>query len=159
MDSYDAILETILFIVFAFAGLCLGSFATAVIHREREGKPWFQWDGPLSRSACPHCNLNLGIRDLVPVFSWLFLKGKCRNCKAAIPIFYPFIEILCMLCAVFIFWHSGLTMISITALICLPFIVSLVYLGVVHRNFSLRLVIILAVIGFAAFLAQILAFI
>jgi len=45
------------------------------------------------RSACPDCGHILGWYDLIPVFSWFFLGGKCRYCKAAISWLYPFIEV------------------------------------------------------------------
>lgn len=46
------------------------------------------------RSMCPHCHHQLAAKDLVPVFSWLQLKGKCRYCRAPISWQYPFIELL-----------------------------------------------------------------
>ena len=47
-----------------------------------------------SRSICPSCNHKLNALDLVPVFSWLFLQGKCRYCKQPISVQYPAIELL-----------------------------------------------------------------
>lgn len=46
------------------------------------------------RSFCPHCKYNLSPIDLVPIFSWLTLKGKCRYCRKPISILYPIIELL-----------------------------------------------------------------
>lgn len=46
-----------------------------------------------SRSFCPHCHNNLFWYDLIPVISWIVLKGKCRFCKKEISFLYPFIEI------------------------------------------------------------------
>jgi len=45
------------------------------------------------RSACPECGHALGVADLVPVLSWLWLRGRCRHCGTAIPPFYPAIEL------------------------------------------------------------------
>lgn len=45
-------------------------------------------------SHCPKCDHRLGVTDLVPVFSWVFLGGKCRYCKSKISKVYPFGEIL-----------------------------------------------------------------
>jgi leader peptidase (prepilin peptidase)/N-methyltransferase len=47
-----------------------------------------------SRSACRSCGHTLGIRDLIPIFSWVLQRGRCRYCKAAIGLFYPGIEML-----------------------------------------------------------------
>lgn len=46
------------------------------------------------RSACPLCGTTLAWYDLIPVFSWIFLRGSCRYCKGPISFLYPFIELL-----------------------------------------------------------------
>ncbi|MBO0960713.1 prepilin peptidase [Neobacillus sp. MM2021_6] len=46
------------------------------------------------RSHCPNCNHTLTAIDLIPVLSYLFLRGKCRRCKAPISPFYPIIELI-----------------------------------------------------------------
>jgi len=47
-----------------------------------------------TRSFCPHCKRVIAWYDLIPVFSWFFLLGKCRSCKEPISFLYPFIELL-----------------------------------------------------------------
>lgn len=65
----------------AVAGLLIGSFLTVVTDRVPRG-------GSIVRpgSACGACGLRLGPIDLVPVFSWLFLRGRCRRCGTSIGI-------------------------------------------------------------------------
>ncbi len=46
------------------------------------------------RSFCPHCKTTLAWYDLIPVFSWLILRGSCRTCKQPISSLYPLIELL-----------------------------------------------------------------
>lgn len=46
------------------------------------------------RSYCPHCRHTLSWNDLIPVISWLWLKGACRYCQKPISFLYPFIELL-----------------------------------------------------------------
>ncbi len=71
-------------------GLFIGSFANVVILRLHSGKK-----GILGgRSECPKCHHTLGAADLFPVFSWLFLRGKCRYCKKPISAQYPIVEFL-----------------------------------------------------------------
>ena len=60
-------------------GLVLGSFVNALVWRLHEGKDWVR-----GRSQCTHCGHTLGVGDLVPVLSYLALKGKCRYCKKKI---------------------------------------------------------------------------
>lgn len=45
------------------------------------------------RSACRHCHRRLGPSDLVPILSWLALRGRCRSCGAAIPAWLPLFEL------------------------------------------------------------------
>lgn len=61
-------------------GLVLGSFVNALVWRLHEDKDWVR-----GRSECPHCHHQLAPKDLVPVFSWLSLGGKCRYCQKPIP--------------------------------------------------------------------------
>jgi leader peptidase (prepilin peptidase)/N-methyltransferase len=66
----------------------IGSFLGVVVMRH---------DAPaqmlLGRSACGACGKRLGAADMVPVLSWLVLRGKCRSCGAPIGLFYPAIEL------------------------------------------------------------------
>ena len=66
----------ILCIIF-FLGCCLGSFADCLAMRLLSGESAFA-----GRSHCDSCGHVLGAPDLVPLFSWLFLKGRCRYCGA-----------------------------------------------------------------------------
>lgn len=61
------------------------------------------------RSMCPHCHHTLAARDLVPVFSWLLLRGKCRYCKAPISWQYPLVELLTavLFALSYVFWPYG----------------------------------------------------
>lgn len=46
------------------------------------------------RSMCPHCKHRLSSLDLVPVFSWVLLRGKCRYCRKQIGVQYPLVELV-----------------------------------------------------------------
>lgn len=75
----------IAFIVFIF-GLIIGSFLNCLIWRlHKEESMW-------GRSYCPKCKKQIAWRDNVPVFSYLFLLGKCRHCKKKISWQYPVVE-------------------------------------------------------------------
>ncbi len=67
----------------ALLGAAMGSF----IHTRADGP-----SSPFRRSACNVCRKALGPLELVPVFSWIFLKGKCAGCKGRIPWRYPVVE-------------------------------------------------------------------
>jgi leader peptidase (prepilin peptidase)/N-methyltransferase len=72
---------SLLMVVVVVAGLLIGSFLTVVVDRVPQGG---SVNTPPSR--CGSCGLRLGPLDLVPVFSWLALRGKCRRCRAPIGI-------------------------------------------------------------------------
>ncbi len=60
------------------------------------------------RSMCPECRHELSALDLIPVFSWLYLRGKCRYCHKPILIQYPLVELLTagLFVASYIWWPS-----------------------------------------------------
>ncbi len=59
------------------------------------------------RSFCPNCKHQLSAVDNIPLFSYLFLRGRCRYCKQSISLRYPFTEMLTALVSVAIVWHFG----------------------------------------------------
>lgn len=70
-------------------GLIVGSFLNVVIYRIPAGISIVK---PASR--CPSCESPISARDNIPVFGWLLLGGRCRNCGAGISKRYPFVEAL-----------------------------------------------------------------
>src|SRR4051812_19739478 len=70
-------------------GLIIGSFLNVVIWRVPRKESIVR-----PPSHCPGCDSAIAVRDNVPVFSWLVLRGKCRNCHEPISFRYPFIELL-----------------------------------------------------------------
>lgn len=78
----------ILTIIFFVFGLIIGSFLNVVILRMNTQRSFG------GRSACMSCQHQLSWYELVPVFSFLFLRGRCKNCKTKISIQYPIVELL-----------------------------------------------------------------
>jgi leader peptidase (prepilin peptidase) / N-methyltransferase len=69
-------------------GLVAGSFANVVIHRVPRHESVVR---PGSR--CPACGTPVAWRDNLPLLGWLLLRGRCRSCRAAIPVRYPLVEL------------------------------------------------------------------
>lgn len=69
--------------------LCWGSFLNVVGHRLLTNQ-----DIVFIRSHCPDCRTTLAWYDLIPLFSWLWLYGRCGYCRKPISYLYPFIELL-----------------------------------------------------------------
>lgn len=84
------------FLVFIF-GLSVGSFLNCLIYRLPKRK------NILGYSYCPNCAHQLSWLDLIPVFSFIFLAGRCRYCRAKISFQYPLVELVTGLLFLFAF--------------------------------------------------------
>lgn len=109
-------------IVVVFLGLVLGSFATALSYRLPRGLSMIV----KVHSQCPSCAHNLGAADLVPFFSWAFLRGKCRYCQAAIGIQYPLIELATVALCLLFYSVYGLTPETAVIFILAPVLISII---------------------------------
>jgi len=78
-----------LYLIIFIIGIFFGSFFTLAVYRIPRKE-----DILMKRSYCPNCNHKLGFFDLFPVFSYIFLFGKCRYCKQKIRPRYLILEIL-----------------------------------------------------------------
>ena len=63
----------------------------------------------LPNSRCPHCGHEIKPWENIPVFSWLFLGGKCSACNTPISKRYPLVELACGLLSAYVAWHFGFT--------------------------------------------------
>lgn len=104
------LLYTIIFLY----GIIIGSFLNVVIYRLP-----LKENIVTTRSHCMSCGYQLRWYDLVPLFSWLLLGGKCRQCKTKISIQYPIIEALNGILYILIFMKFGVSVESL--LYCLLF--------------------------------------
>lgn len=98
-------MDSILLLMYVYAfiiGICIASFINVVIYRVP-----LKLNFVSGRSFCPNCHNDLKPYDMIPVFSWFILRGKCRFCKQPISIRYPLIELLGGVLGVLIFHHYG----------------------------------------------------
>ena len=82
-------MDIFFYIILFIMGITFGSFYTLAVYRIPKGQ-----DITHTHSYCPNCNHKLGILDLIPVFSYIFLGGKCRYCKQKIRPRYLILESL-----------------------------------------------------------------
>mgnify|MGYP000372234067 CR=1 FL=1 len=78
-----------LYAIIFICGTMFGSFYTLAVYRIPLGK-----DITHTRSYCPNCNHKLSFLDMIPIFSYIFLGGKCRYCHKKIRIRYLLLEVL-----------------------------------------------------------------
>ncbi|MFC2016449.1 prepilin peptidase [Chloroflexota bacterium] len=90
-------------LVFTLLGLFTGSFLNVCIDRLPQGQSVIK-----PPSHCSACNHKLGISDLIPLFSYLWLRGRCRYCRAPIPLRLPIVEGITSLLFTFLYWEFGL---------------------------------------------------
>jgi len=105
-------------------GLVVGSFLNVVIHRmplmlQRETDNFIavERDEPaphaghynlvFPRSACPACGHTLSALENIPLISWMWLRGRCRYCRAPISARYPLVELLASLLSGWVVWRLG----------------------------------------------------
>lgn len=108
-------------IAFLFlTGSSIGSFVNVLIDRLPRGENLF-----LSRSHCDSCKKELSFLELIPLLSFLILKGKCRNCKKKIPVRLFFVELLTGLSYCLLFLLFSIAVISLQEGIFLAIILPL----------------------------------
>jgi leader peptidase (prepilin peptidase) / N-methyltransferase len=98
----ETLVTAIAFILVFTLGACIGSFLNVVVYRIPAGISLIY---PPSR--CPKCMHSLGVTENVPVFGWLWLKGRCRWCKTNISHRYPTVEAITGLIFMLVFWRFG----------------------------------------------------
>lgn len=90
-------------VLFFIVGLIIGSFLNVLIFRiDNLNSVW------RGRSQCMKCKHQLAWYDLIPLFSFISLKGKCRYCKEKLSIQYPLVEFVTALIFLFLFLFYGL---------------------------------------------------
>jgi len=102
-------------------GLIVGSFLNCVIYRLEENKSFLK-----GRSYCPHCKHILNWQDLIPLLSFLFLKGRCRYCQKPISLQYPLVELVTGLLFVsFFIFHFSFFIFLIACFLIIIFVYDL----------------------------------
>ncbi len=97
-------MDVLFYIIIFIMGITFGSFYTLAVYRIPKGE-----DITHTHSYCPNCKHKLNIFDLIPVFSYIFLGGKCRYCKQKIRPRYLILETISGLFFVVIAYLMGLS--------------------------------------------------
>ncbi len=135
---------TLLLVFSALLGLCFGSFANVLIYRLPNNLSIVN-----PPSHCPNCNYKIPFYHNIPVVSYIFLFGKCANCKKRISLRYPLVEILVGV----LFWFTSynyivifppalVNVIQVTSIfVFLLFITVLIFIDLEHQILPDRLTI------------------
>lgn len=140
-----------LYLTVALVSLAIGSFLNVVIYRlpvmlQEEWKEQccelLQIEQKkekttinlfLPRSFCPQCNSLVKAWQNVPVFSYLFLRGRCYQCNGKISIRYPLIELLTLILSLYASWHFGFTLKLPFALMAIWILIPLLFIDLDHQ--------------------------
>ncbi len=116
-----------LIIVF-ISGLCFGSFLNVIVYRLPRRQSLAQ-----PPSSCPGCRSRLSAIDLIPLFGFFLLRGRCRYCGVSISIRYPVIELLCGLLFLACACRFGITLEALFYLTLLYIMLAIALIDYEHR--------------------------
>ena len=111
-------MESIFAISIFILGLLIGSFLNVCIYRIPKGESI-----AYPPSHCTSCGNNIKSYDLIPVISWIFLRGKCRNCGEKISIRYALVEFTTAILFLLTYFQYGISIYLVRYLILIPFLI------------------------------------
>lgn len=100
------------------AGLLFGSFFNVCIYRIERGKSI-----AFPSSYCTSCHNKIKRYDLIPVISWIILKGRCRHCKEKISIRYPIIELTAAFIFLLVYMKYGISIFSLKYIVLISLLI------------------------------------
>ena len=115
-------------IIFIF-GMCIGSFLNVCIYRLPTSKSIA--DPP--RSICPSCNSPIRFYDNIPVLSYIWLKGRCRNCDVPISFRYPMVELMNGIVAMGLLFKFGLSLESLVYFVFISSLLVITFIDLDHQ--------------------------
>lgn len=118
-NEFTSLVFKITFYLFMFIfGICIGSFLNVVILRLPRGESLIK-----RSSHCMTCGTKIRAIDLIPVFSWIFLRGKCHSCGEKISARYPIVESLNGLLYVLTFYVLDINVESIITCVLMSLLI------------------------------------
>lgn len=124
LDLHEYLIQGAIF----FFGLLIGSFLNVCIWRlpreESVVRP---------PSHCLSCGKQIGALDLIPVFSWLFLRGRCRYCGEQVSVRYPLVELLTGGMFLWSYLHFGFTWMSVASMVFAAFLILISFIDLDHQ--------------------------
>ena len=115
-------------IVLFILGGVAGSFLNVCIHRLPREESIVS---PSSR--CPHCHHAIAWHDNIPLFSYIFLRGRCRSCQEAISGRYFLIEALTAIMALFTYWKFGISLAFLAAFLFVATLIVITFIDIEHQ--------------------------
>lgn len=140
--------EMIQYLLVASFGLAIGSFLNVIIYRLPRGESIVY-----PSSHCPNCGASIRFYDNIPIFGYLFLRGKCRACGTGISLRYPLIECISGCMFVTLFSLHGLTLPFISQAIFGSILLAAVVIDLQHMIVPNNLMLVGGIFGILTSLA------
>lgn len=108
-------------------------FPDTLANTEQSKEQGHKYNLVVPRSACPHCGHQISAVENIPVISYLFLRGRCRECKQTISPRYPIIEALSAIMALTVAWQFGFGYPALFAMLLTWSLISLTMIDFDHQ--------------------------
>ena len=116
----------VMYVLLFVVGVCIGSFLNVCIYRLPREESIVS-----PRSKCPHCGKMIRWYDNIPILSWVFLRGECRDCGGSIAIRYPIIEgltgVMFVLC-----WYALTPMVALVGMVMTSIFIVATFIDLDH---------------------------
>ena len=122
-------MEYYLLLGFAFVlGAVVGSFLNVCIYRIPAGESIVS-----PRSRCPRCGAPIRWYQNFPILSWIFLRGRCANCRVRIPIRYALVEALTGLLFAMVLYYFGIHWATVVFWVFVSLLVTITFIDLDHQ--------------------------
>ena len=122
-------LDIIIGVIFVIVGICFASFSNVLIYRLPNHMSLIK-----PNSHCPNCDHELSWYENIPIFSYIFLKGKCKNCHKPISPRYLIVEILGGVFSLLAYLRFGLSVDGVVAAISLILLMAIGLIDFEHME-------------------------
>ncbi len=131
-------MSILLFFMGFLFGAVLGSFSNALIYRVPLGISFVgSWKTGAEHSCCPHCQQRLSWKDLIPIISWLCVRGQCRYCHIEIGKSYIILECMMAVLGGAVLMFLGLSALTLYIFLMMPFFISFCVIFFRYKDFSM----------------------
>jgi len=109
-------------------GAIVGSFLNVCIYRIPEERSII-----FPASSCPQCGKPIRFYDNIPLLGYLILRGRCRDCRARIPLRYPLVEAITAVMALLLYWKFGFGLPCLVAFVFVCTLIVITFIDVAHQ--------------------------
>jgi leader peptidase (prepilin peptidase) / N-methyltransferase len=137
-------MKVIYYIIFIISGLIIGNFLNVLIYRLPRSISLRR-----PTSFCPECGGKIAFYESIPLISYFFLKGRCRNCGKPIPLKYPIVESLCAVLFFLNYYFFGISLLTLLGIIFCSILLAVTFIDIEFKLIPDILILPFSIIGLA----------